>query len=171
MVTSKNRTMLMTRSWLSKQFKFREFSVTFILTSSSNRHEQIAPMMTPQLSRQHKCHFLQHESTFIVRKTKVMVTSHLIQCLRWLPEPTSRYQSQQYTQTSIHAISRTNTIPRFFHQFSDFFLTYLQFLDFSRSSRLLVTCTEMKWASSFLTAHKHILGYLVPYNGEKVIKM
>jgi len=25
--------------------------------------------------------------------------------------------------------------------------------------------------SSFLTAHLHILGYLVPYNGEKVIKM
>jgi len=25
--------------------------------------------------------------------------------------------------------------------------------------------------SSFLTAHQHILGYLVPYNGEKVIKM
>jgi len=25
--------------------------------------------------------------------------------------------------------------------------------------------------SSFLTAHQHILGYLVPYNGENVIKM
>jgi len=25
--------------------------------------------------------------------------------------------------------------------------------------------------TSFLTAHQHILGYLVPYNGEKVIKM
>jgi len=25
--------------------------------------------------------------------------------------------------------------------------------------------------SSFLTAHQHIIGYLVPYNGEKVIKM
>jgi len=25
--------------------------------------------------------------------------------------------------------------------------------------------------SSFLTAHQYILGYLVPYNGEKVIKM
>jgi len=25
--------------------------------------------------------------------------------------------------------------------------------------------------SSFLTAHQHILGYSVPYNGEKVIKM
>jgi len=25
--------------------------------------------------------------------------------------------------------------------------------------------------SSFLTAHQHILGYLVTYNGEKVIKM
>jgi len=24
--------------------------------------------------------------------------------------------------------------------------------------------------SSFLTAHQHILGYLVPYNGEKVTK-
>jgi len=24
--------------------------------------------------------------------------------------------------------------------------------------------------SSFVTAHQHILGYLVPYNGEKVIK-
>ena len=27
------------------------------------------------------------------------------------------------------------------------------------------------WVSSFLTAHQHIIGYLVPYNGEKVIKM
>jgi len=25
--------------------------------------------------------------------------------------------------------------------------------------------------SSFLTAHQHILGYLVPYDGENVIKM
>jgi len=25
--------------------------------------------------------------------------------------------------------------------------------------------------SSFLTAHQHILGYLVPYNAENVIKM
>jgi len=25
--------------------------------------------------------------------------------------------------------------------------------------------------SSFLTAHQHILGYLVPYNGEKMLKM
>jgi len=28
-----------------------------------------------------------------------------------------------------------------------------------------------EWVSSFLTAHQHILGYLVPYNDEKVIKM
>ena len=27
-----------------------------------------------------------------------------------------------------------------------------------------------EWVSSFLTAHQHILGYLVPYNGENVIK-
>ena len=31
--------------------------------------------------------------------------------------------------------------------------------------------TAGEWVSSFLTAHQHILGYLVPYNGEKVIKM
>ena len=31
--------------------------------------------------------------------------------------------------------------------------------------------TWQKWVSSFLTAHQHILGYLVPYNGENVIKM
>ena len=28
-----------------------------------------------------------------------------------------------------------------------------------------------EWVSSFLTAHQHIIGYLVPYSGEKVIKM
>jgi len=28
-----------------------------------------------------------------------------------------------------------------------------------------------EWVGSFLTAHKHILGILVPYNGENVIKM
>ena len=28
-----------------------------------------------------------------------------------------------------------------------------------------------EWVSGFLTAHQHILGYLVPYNGENVIKM
>jgi len=33
----------------------------------------------------------------------------------------------------------------------------------------IVVLTE--WVSSFLTAHQHILGYLVPYDGEKVIKM
>ena len=27
-----------------------------------------------------------------------------------------------------------------------------------------------EWVSSFFTAHQHILGYLVPYNGEKVKK-
>ena len=29
----------------------------------------------------------------------------------------------------------------------------------------------MVWVSSFLTAHQHILGYLVPYDNENVIKM
>jgi len=28
-----------------------------------------------------------------------------------------------------------------------------------------------EWVSSFLMAHQHIFGYLVPYDGEKVIKM
>ena len=28
-----------------------------------------------------------------------------------------------------------------------------------------------EWVSSFLTAHQHISGYLVPYNGENVTKM
>ena len=28
-----------------------------------------------------------------------------------------------------------------------------------------------EWMSSFLTEHQHILGYLVPYNGEKMFKM
>jgi len=27
-----------------------------------------------------------------------------------------------------------------------------------------------EWVSSFWTAHQHILGYLVPYNGEKNVK-
>ena len=31
--------------------------------------------------------------------------------------------------------------------------------------------TSSEWVSTFLTAHQHILGYLVPYDGEKAIKM
>ena len=30
---------------------------------------------------------------------------------------------------------------------------------------------QREWVISFLMAHQHILGYLVPYNGENVIKM
>jgi len=36
-------------------------------------------------------------------------------------------------------------------------------------SPILTSLSE--WVSSFLTAHQHILGYLVPYNGKNVIKV
>jgi len=31
--------------------------------------------------------------------------------------------------------------------------------------------SKREWVSSFLTAHLHVLGYLVPYDAENMIKM
>jgi len=37
--------------------------------------------------------------------------------------------------------------------------------------RFAVSVAYSEWMSSFLTVHQHILGYLMPYNGEKMLKM
>jgi len=42
---------------------------------------------------------------------------------------------------------------------------------FFNSSHIFLYVHGSEGVSSFLTAHQHIFGYLVSYNGQKVIKM
>ena len=48
------------------------------------------------------------------------------------------------------------------------FLWWLQRSNFDTISRRRQQVPQSEWVSSFLTAHQHNIGYLVPYNGEKV---
>ena len=73
--------------------------------------------------------------------------------------------SRQTRQTDRHWLYAVRSLTRVSH------ITWCACLLTSETVCLLVLTSQSEWVSTFLTAHQHILGYLVPYNGKNVIKM